>query len=111
TADQLTWTASVGEGDDEFVFTQEVDSGTIVIKNGEATGVSEFTNGGLQAGTYTANNTTLKDSNGNVIATSSDGLEFTALDGTTVLLEVDEALTADTTIKVGGINISSQSAA
>ncbi|OZU88224.1 flagellin [Virgibacillus indicus] len=111
TTDQLTWTASVGETDDTFVFTQEIDSGTIKIANGEATAVSEFENGGLQAGTYTANATTLKDSNGNTIATSTDGTTFTGLDGKTTLLTVDTALTADTTISVGGIDVSSQSAA
>jgi len=111
TTDQLTWTAAMGEGDDTIVFTQEVDSGTVTIKGTKATGTSEFTNGGLQAGSYTANATELKDSNGNVIATSTDGTTFTALDGSTTLLTVDAALTADTTIKVGGIDISSQPSA
>ncbi|OUM90649.1 MAG: flagellin [Bacillus thermozeamaize] len=111
TADGKTWTAKIGEGDDTFVFTQAIDSGTIRISGGKATGVAEFTNTALQAGSYTIDSTTLKDSNGNVIGTSTDGQTYKALDGTTILLTLDAAITAATNITVGGIDISSQSSA
>lgn len=109
--DGLTWTASVGEGDDEFVFTQKIDSGTITIKDGKATATSEFDNGGLQAGEYTIEfvdgASTIKDLNGNVIATSTDDTTFTALDGKTTVLTLDAEATADMKISVGGTDISS----
>ncbi len=107
----ITWTASIGEKDDTFTFTQKIDTGTVTIKDGKATATAEFDNGGLQAGNYTATTTGLKDSNGNVIATSADAITFTALDGTTTLLTLDAAITEDTKISVGGTDISTQTAA
>lgn len=108
--DGLTFTASTGDGD-KIVFDQVVDSGSITIANGEATGVAKF-GSKLEAGEYTANGTQLTDANGKVIATSSDGKTFTSTtDGTTNVLTLDAALTGDTKISVGGVDISNQSAA
>ncbi|RYL93652.1 flagellin [Sporolactobacillus sp. THM19-2] len=107
--DGKAYTASTG--DDKITFTQEVDSGSITIANGEATGVAKF-GSKLEAGEYTANGTQLTDANGKVIATSSDGITFTSTtDGTTNVLTLDAALTGDTKISVGGVDISNQSAA
>ena len=115
TADQLTWTASLGDADDTLVFTNEIDSGSITLKGGKATATSEFDNGGLQAGSYTLDFTAgacvLTDSNGKTVATSTDDTVFTALDGTTTLLTLDAAATADMDIKVGGVDVSTQAAA
>lgn len=108
-----TWTAKVGEGDDTFKFTQTVDSGTITIKDGKATGTAEFTNTALQAGEYTINTTdkTIVDANGKVFATSADNITFLAADGTTEVLKLEAAPTADIKIAVGGTDISSQTVA
>lgn len=111
----LVWTATGGDTDDTITFAQKVDSGSITIKGGKATGTSEFANGGLQAGEYTidfsAGASTIKDLNGNVLATSTDDTAFTALDGTTVLLTLDAAATADMKISIGGTDISSAATA
>ncbi|HBX23715.1 MAG TPA: flagellin [Desulfotomaculum sp.] len=115
TADGLTWTATIGEADDTYVFTQEVDTGIITIKGGEATGTSEFSNGGLEAGEYTINfvagESTITNANGDIVATSADDTIFTALDGSTTVLTLDAAATADMSIEIGGPDILSQSSA
>lgn len=110
--DGLEWKSELGAKTDTITFTlQKVDSGSITIKGGKATGTSEFTNGGLQAGNYTINVTdkTLEDENGNVIATSTDNQSFKI--GTTEVLKLDAVATADIKISVGGTDISSASAA
>ncbi|MBO8173154.1 MAG: flagellin [Bacillaceae bacterium] len=108
----VTWTSSANS--ETITFTQAVDSGKIVIENGEATGTAEFTNDGLEAGSYTikyaAGASEIVDANGNVIATSTDDTNFVDADGTTVLT-LDAAATADMDITVGGADITSQSAA
>ncbi|MCL6632364.1 MAG: flagellin [Alicyclobacillus herbarius] len=107
-------------GADTLTFTDAVTSGEITIagsgSNATATGYTQVDNLGLQAGTYTLDVATttggvslLKDSNGNVVATSTDGQNFTA--GTVTLFTLKTAATTDTTIKVGGIDVSSQKAA
>ena len=112
TADNLTWTSSANA--ETIVFTQEVAEGTIVVKNGKATGTARMDNKGLQAGDYTikfaSGASTIVDSNGKIIATSDDDTEFTDAEGNT-LLELDAAATADMDISVGGIDISSRTAA
>ncbi|WLR49258.1 flagellin [Halobacillus litoralis] len=71
---------------------------------------AELSNTTLEAGDYTASTTELTDSSGNVIATSTDATSFTNSSGDTVL-SFGTAITADTSLSVGGIDISSQSAA
>jgi flagellin len=111
----ITWTGNgTGSlGDDVITFSQKVDSGTITVSGGKATGTSEFTNNGLEAGDYTVDfasgASVLKDANGDVVATSTDDKTFTA-DGTTVLT-LDAAAIADMDISIGGVDISSQAAA
>jgi flagellin len=106
---------STGGATETITFTQKVDSGEVVINGTSGTGTSEFTNGGLEAGDYTLNFTSatdanITDANGNVIATSGDATTFTNAEGTDVLV-LDAAATADMDISVGGIDISTQSAA
>lgn len=113
--DGLEWTSTAGT---LFTFTQAVDSGTITIGDDKkATGTAEFTNNGIEAGTYTldwvsATDASLKDSNGKIIATSADAKNFKSVTGTaTTVLTLDVAATADMEVKVGGTDISSQAAA
>ncbi|HET7577760.1 MAG TPA: flagellin [Bacillales bacterium] len=110
----LTWNSQVGAKSDSFVFTQKVDSGTITISNGKATGTSEFANTGLEAGSYTINYSagasTITNADGDVIATSGDDKTFTNTAGDTVLT-LDAAATADMTINVGGIDLTTQTSA
>ena len=103
-------------GDDTITFTQKVDSGSITISaNGtKATGVAEFSNTkGLEAGKYSISvaNHTLSDENGIVIGKTTDDTTFKSLDGTKDLLVLDAAATADTTVTVGGIDVSSRQSA
>ncbi|QOR66250.1 flagellin [Cytobacillus suaedae] len=115
----LTWVGNGSDafGDDTVTFTQKVDSGSITVSGSgtKAVGTSEFTNGGLEAGSYSldfvsSTEAYLKDTNGNVIATSTNATTFKNTDGDS-LLTLDAAATADLKIKVGGIDISSQTAA
>ncbi|MBZ4663570.1 MAG: flagellin domain protein [Caloramator sp.] len=97
-------------GDDVITFEQEVDSGTITILNGNVKGVAQFTSK-LEAGDYTINvtNQQLIDAGGNVIATSTDNVNFISTkDGTTVLLTLDAAATSNYTLSVGGLDVSTQ---
>lgn len=108
----LTWTSELGAKGDQFTFTQKVDSGTVKISGGKVTGTAEFSNTDLQAGDYTikfsAGASTLTDSNGNVIGTSTDDMTFKSADGTKTFLTLDAAVTADTKVSVGGIDIANQ---
>jgi flagellin len=113
-----TWTGnSAGAiGDDVITFAQGVDSGQIVIEDDAVTGTATFDNNGLEAGEYDLNfgatTSTLTDANGNVVATSSDATQFTSVeDGSTTLLTLDNAATADMDINVSGLDVSSQTAA
>lgn len=104
-----TWKAKTG--DDEFAFDEAVTSGKITIADGKATGTSKFTNGSLQAGEYTVTDKEIKDANGNVYATSTDGKEFKNAAGDTVLTLETAATSAGLKISVGGTDISSAATA
>ncbi len=108
----ITWTGN-GDGalgDDVITFKQKVDTGTITILDGKVTGTAEFESK-LEAGDYKFDNTTkqLLDGGGNVIATLSGTDLVSAKDGTTVLLTLDAAPTADFELSVGGVDVSTQS--
>jgi flagellin len=111
-ADGKAYTAATG--DDVYTFADAVTSGTVTIDyaNSKATGTATVTNKGLEAGTYTYDftNKELKDSNGQVIATSSDDKTFIDAAGNT-LFTLGAAVTANTTFEVKGIDVSSQQAA
>lgn len=119
----LTYTTKAFDGtagDDTFGFSQAVTSGTVTYDgttgaaNTEAVkATAEFTNTGLEAGTYTYDDTdgVLKDTNGDVVARlDTDGVTFKGADGTKVFATT-VGLTDGDTLKVGGIDISSQDAA
>jgi flagellin len=115
----LVWTGngSAAFGDDTVTFAQKVDSGSITISESgtKVSGTAEFTNGGLEAGSYTldyvsATSSSIKDANGDVIATSTDSTVFKNAAGDTVLT-LDAIATADMAITVGGTDISDQKAA
>ncbi|SFV05236.1 flagellin [Alicyclobacillus macrosporangiidus] len=106
-------------GTDQLAFsgaTEAVTSGEITISSSggstTAIGYHDVANTGLQAGTYTLDSTNqyLKDLNGNIVATSTDGTTYKDAAGNT-LFKLDAAPASDTTIQVGGIDVSSQSAA
>ncbi|MFC4557578.1 flagellin [Virgibacillus kekensis] len=113
TTDNLTFT-STGTAAETIVFSQKIEDGKITIQGGEATATAKFDNGGLEAGDYTINYSagasTITDSNGNLVASSADDTIFKNADGDTVLT-LDAAATTDMEISVGGVDISSQSAA
>jgi len=119
-SDGKSWTITAGSGDDTLSFADAVIDGEVTISGtGTAiTGTSKIINNGLQAGDYTVDTDgssywNLTDGNGEVIATSTDGTSFTsAQDGTTTVLTVTTtALADDATVKVGGIDVSSQNSA
>jgi flagellin len=103
-----------GTADDTLTFGSAVTNGTVTIADGGTTAsVSvEATNSGLQAGDYTydSGSGSLKDSNGNVVGTSTDGITFTNTDAETVL-KAGSALTDGAIVSIGGTDISSQAAA
>lgn len=112
--DGKAWTATAG-GDDTLTFSEAVISGNVTISSETettATATGTVANGGLQAGEYTydGTNEVLKDSNGNVVATTSDGITFVDASGTTVLT-FGAALTGGKTISIGGVDISGQATA
>ncbi|WP_404330191.1 flagellin [Mesobacillus maritimus] len=119
----LTYTTKAfdgGTGDDSFTFSQAVTSGTVTYDGTTGTAnttavkaTAEFTNTGLEAGTYTFNGTdgVLEDVNGDVVARlDTDGVTFKGADGTKVFAAT-VGLTDGDTLKVGGIDISSQDSA
>jgi len=120
--DGLVWAGNGADtdgsdfGDDTITFVQGVDTGTITVSASGtvAKGTAEITSGtgghNLEAGDYTANNTQLLDSAGNIIATSSDATNYiSTTDGTTNILTLDAATTGtELSISVGGIDISTQ---
>jgi flagellin len=117
--DGLSWTSA--DSDDSFTLSDAVkDGGSITIDhaNGEVTGytATEITNNGLEAGQYTidfvsATEAYILDGNGNKVAKSTDAQTFTSMDGSTTVLTLGEAVGADGTITIGGIDISSQTSA
>ncbi|KKK36593.1 flagellin [Mesobacillus campisalis] len=122
-ADGMSYTTKAfdgGAGDDTFTFSQAVTSGTVTYDGStDAANTSavkanaEFANTGLQAGTYTFDGTdgVLKDVNGDVVARlDANGTTFKGADGTAVFSST-VGLTDGDTLKVGGIDISSQESA
>ncbi|QHE53593.1 flagellin [Pontibacillus sp. HMF3514] len=111
--DNKTFTGA-GTNGDTITFSQEITEGPVKVDGGDVTATASFDNTGLEAGDYTINfatgASTIEDSNGNTIATSTNDQDFTNADGDPVL-SLDAAATADMDISVGGIDISSQSAA
>ncbi|RKL64311.1 flagellin [Thermoanaerobacteraceae bacterium SP2] len=109
-ADGKTWTATVG--DDSLSFSEAVISGNVTISSGTATATATVANGGLQAGeyTYVAADKALKDSNGNVVATSADAITFKDASGATVLT-FSAAIADGDKISIGGVDISDQAVA
>ncbi|MEK4222458.1 flagellin [Bacillus sp. FSL W8-0116] len=109
--DGKTFTAA-GSKDDVCTFADAVTSGTVKIDNSKATGTAAATNNGLEAGTYSYNSTTkeLKNSSGQVVATSTDGKTFKDAAGN-ILFTLGTAVNSDTTFEVKGVDISSQEAA
>ncbi|MDF2877509.1 MAG: flagellin domain protein [Clostridia bacterium] len=122
-ADGLTYTTQAADGsagDDALVFTQKVTSGSVTVATDAAgattyKGTAQFTNTGLQAGSYTYNGTdkTLVDGNGTIVATSADGIVFKGnVDGASnTVFTATVALTDKDAVNVGGINVSDQSSA
>lgn len=111
TPDGKSWTSTAG---DTFTFTQVVDSGFITIAGGKATGTAEFGNTGLEAGTFTLDfaNMELKDDVGNVVAQLDvDNKTIKSPDGTKTLMVLDEPATADMTIKIGGLDMTTRTSA
>ena len=110
--DGLTFTSLTAA--DTVTFTDKVQSGTVTINDATAVGSAKVANHGLEAGTYKYDltNQQLKDKNGNVVATDSvEAGTFVALDGTTTLFTVSDALRDGASVKVGGVDVSSQKAA
>ncbi|MBH0230884.1 flagellin [Halobacillus yeomjeoni] len=101
-------------GDDAITLTDtarvggEVTIASDVVESFDA----EISNSTLQADDYTIDFTSkeMKNSNGDVIATTTDDTNFVDAQGNTVL-SFGAALTADTNLSVGGIDISTQEAA
>ena len=118
TADGLTFTMEkadgTGAGTGTFTFTQKVASGKLTWDGTNVNAKAEFTNGGLQAGSYTVDATakTLKDSNGNVVATSTDNITFTSVeDPSKTVLKATVALSDKEVVNVGGTDISTAATA
>ncbi|GHH99992.1 flagellin N-terminal helical domain-containing protein [Neobacillus kokaensis] len=113
--DGLTFTTKAFDGtagDDTFTFEQAVTSGTLSFDGTTAKATAAFTNSGLEAGSYTYNATdnVLLDAHGEVVARSTDGIAFKGASGATVLTAT-VALTDGDSLKVGGVDISTQAAA
>ncbi|PTQ53533.1 MAG: Flagellin protein FlaA [Hydrogenibacillus schlegelii] len=100
--------------DDSITFSDSVISGTVTISGSGATvtGTATVTNSGLEAGVYTYDTSTkkLKNASGEVVGTSTDDKTFTDLNGNT-LFTLGAAVTSNTTFTIGGIDISTQTAA
>ncbi|AEG15375.1 flagellin domain protein [Desulfofundulus kuznetsovii DSM 6115] len=105
-----SWAAK--SGDDTLTFTEAVKSGTVTISSGTATATGQVANSGLQAGVYKYDGSqkALLDSNGEVIAVSTDAITFKDYAGNT-LITFSAAITDGTEVTVRGIDISSKQAA
>jgi flagellin len=113
--DGKTYTAVANSGD-TITFADAVTSGSVSVdaSGNTATGTAYIQNSGLQAGTYTydAATSSLKDSNGHIVATTSDGTTFKDASGTTVFqLGGTNTLADKQQVTIGGIDVSTQSAA
>ncbi|ANW99764.1 flagellin [Thermoclostridium stercorarium subsp. thermolacticum DSM 2910] len=103
------------DGNSLFSLSASVVNSNVVIEKGKATAQINVTNIGLQAGKYTVDgDLNLIDSNGNKVATCDNTDEskiyYKDKDGN-IVLAIDGGLTANTEINIGGIDISSQTAA
>jgi len=115
----ITWTGTGADadgsafGDDVVTFEQKIDSGTVTIGGSGTTAkaTTEIADHSLEAGDYTVSATELKDGSGDVIATSSDAIDFVSVkDGSTSVLKLDAATTG-MDVSVGGVDISTQAGA
>ncbi|MCG8401525.1 MAG: flagellin [Firmicutes bacterium] len=119
--DRLNFLATGGDGDDIITFVETAVVGSQVVVSGTGTnaaGTTEVTNNGLEAGQYrlnfTAGASTITDANGKVVAfgdaAGTPDRTFIDVDGNTVL-ELSADATDHMDLTVGGIDISSQTAA
>jgi flagellin len=113
--DGKTFKSLVGSGNDQITFTDTVKVGSAVtISSGGVSATATVTadNLGLEAGTYTydSGSMSLKDAQGNIVASSTDGTTFKDVDGNTIIT-FGSALSGGATITVGGIDISAQETA
>ncbi|WP_434639824.1 flagellin [Thermoanaerobacterium thermosaccharolyticum] len=101
-------------GVDTFTLSSTVTAGTVTISGTDknVTVSSSIQSSKLDAGTYTYDDSTkqLKNSSGDIVATTTDGKTFTDSQGNTVLT-LGSAATNGATFTVGGIDVSTQSAA
>jgi flagellin len=114
--DGLTYTTKGfdgSDGDDNFVFTQAVTSGTVTFDGTNIKASAHFENTGLEAGTYTYDSTdkVLKNANGDVVARQDDNDDtvFNGENGEAFTVTI--GLNNGDTIKVGGVDISNQKSA
>lgn len=99
-------------GDDTIDFATagagNVTSGKVTIDGaGAVSATASVANNGIEAGTYTYDdpNNALKDENGNVVATSSDGITFDSVDGTAGVIVFANAIVDGDQVSIGGANI------
>jgi flagellin len=114
-ADGLTFTTKAFDGtagDDTFTFSQAVKSGTLSYDGTNVKATAQFTNTGLESGSYKFDSTdnVLLDTHGEVVARTTDGVVFKGADGSTVF-SATVALTGGDELKVGGADVSTQAAA
>lgn len=102
-------------GDDSFTLGSTAKVGGEIVVSGQKidTYDAEISNGGLEPGEYTikyvAGASYIVDSNGNTVATSTDDTTFVSVEDPSVtVLNTGDAIAGDSTITVGGIDISSQ---
>ncbi|MBC7342907.1 MAG: flagellin [Clostridia bacterium] len=110
--DGKTWTDMATTPNNQFIFADAVTSGTITIANGKATGTAYIDNMGLQAGTYTVDSSNnVLDSTGKKIGTyDAANKKIVDLSGNDLTGTVNTTLTS-TTFTVGGVDVSTQTAA
>ncbi|ADL69667.1 flagellin domain protein [Thermoanaerobacterium thermosaccharolyticum DSM 571] len=120
-ADGKTWNAGTSvttTGVDTFTLSSTITAGTVTISGTDtnvtvsSTELFNVQSSKLDAGTYTYDASTkqLKNSSGDVVATTTDGKTFTDSQGNTVLTLANSANNG-ATFTVGGIDVSTQSAA
>ena len=113
-ADGLDWKDVSATPATMFTFDEAVTRGTVKSDGTDTTAAANIANTGLEAGDYKLNfvagKSTLTDSNGTVVAASTDDTSFKNADGVEVL-KLSTAALASTTIEVGGIDVSTQSGA
>jgi Bacterial flagellin N-terminal helical region./Bacterial flagellin C-terminal helical region. len=120
-ADGKTWNAGTSvttTGVDTFTLSTTVTAGTVTISGSDtnvtvsSTQLVSIQSSKLDAGTYTYDASTkqLKNSSGDIVATTTDGKTFIDSQGNTVLT-LGVAATDGNTFTVGGIDVSTQAAA